>query len=109
MSDLAIFVKILHPSITFILRNDFTCIFDDNLVRLKATITPDTMPTIKGFNNLNPTIIFPPGLGPLPKIFEAAVCAVVGSNIAVRVVALVEHKSVEALFTASALQCTNTL
>lgn len=61
MADPTVFVMLAHAIITFILCNDFARIFDDNLVGLKTTIAPDTMPAIKSLDDLNPNIVLTTG------------------------------------------------
>ena len=107
MADLAVFVKLVHPIITFVLRNNLACILDDDLVRLKATIAPDTIPAIEGFYDLNPDVILTASLCSLSELFKAAVRATLCSDVTIGVVAFVEHEPVETLLIAPILRGTD--
>lgn len=93
----------MHSIITFFLRDYFTRVFYNNLVWLKATITPYPMPTVKGLDDFHANAVPASILTALPQAFEAAVRAVVTANITIRAVTFIKHKAVETVLTAAAL------
>lgn len=108
MTDLAVFISFVHSIITLVLGDNFARIFDNNLVRLKRTVTAYTMSTIKCFYDLDTNVISASVLTSLTQSFKTAIGAVISTNVTVGIITFVEHGTVEAVFTATSLRCANT-
>ena len=62
------------------------------------------MSTVKCFYDLNTNVVFASSLTSLTQSFEAAVGAVIGTNVTVSIVTFVEHETIEAVFIAARLR-----
>ena len=93
-----ILVHLSHPVITFILRNDLTSILHDDLTWIKCPITADPMPTVNGLDDFNSNVVFSSGFVTLAKILKTTVGAIVGTDVAICVITLIEHEAVETVF-----------
>ena len=98
-----VFIALFHAVITLILSYYLTCIFYDDLIRLKSSICPNAVASIDSFHDLNSNPVFAPGLAPLSQIRKSTICAMIGPNLAVVIVTFIQHETVVAIFAATGL------
>lgn len=108
MTHLSVFVEIMHAIVTFLLSDDFSCIFHDDLIRFECAIRSNSMTSIKRFTDFDTNIVLASSLRPLAQLLESAVGAMFRTNVAIAAVALVKHEAVEAVLIAAALGGANT-
>lgn len=97
----SIFIALVHPVVTLVLRYDLTRIFDDNLIGLKCPISSYAIAAVDGLHHFDTDAILSSAFVTLLQACKAAVGAVLGADVAVAVVALIEHEAVEAVFIAA--------
>lgn len=108
MAYLIIFVAILHPLIALILCDDLASILDNDLVWFKRPITADAISTISCLDHFDPDIILSTLLVPLLETFKCPIVAVLGADVAVGVVAFVEHVAVQTVVITAEFEGANT-
>lgn len=96
-----VLVLLIHATLTLGLSDDLTRVLHDDLVGLETAVAPHAVSTIRGLENLNTNAESTTLLGTLSQILECAVLAVVLANIAVGVVALIQHDAVLAVLGAT--------
>ena len=101
-TDLVFLIDLLHAPLTLGLRNNFSRIFDNDLVGLEAPHGSDTITLIFSLHDLN-TIIVAIALCALLELCKGTILALLSSKGAVGVVTLVGHDAVVAGFPASIL------
>jgi hypothetical protein len=94
---LVVLIHLIHPPLTLFLGDDLSSVFHDDLVGAEATIAPDAVAPIARFYDLNTNAEPATLLGSILKELEGAVGAMGEADIAVRLVALVQHDAVLAL------------
>ena len=104
---LCIFVELMHALITFFLSDDLASIFHDDLVWLKCPIRPNAMSTINGLADFDTDSVFPTSFGSLTQLFKGTICAMFWSDVAIAIVAFVEHEAVETILIATAFRSTD--
>ena len=102
---LIILVPVLHPIITLILRDNLTRILHNNLMWFEGPIAANAVTSICSLDDLDANIVFAPFLVAFLELLKAAVAATLGANIAISIVALVEHVAVQAAAIAAAFVC----
>lgn len=91
---LVILVDFIHSSFAFLFGDDLACVFHDDLVRLEAAIAADAIAAVRRLDNLDTDAIFSALGSPGRQVGKGTVCAFGLANVAICVVAFVEHDSV---------------
>lgn len=106
---LIILINFIHSSFAFLFGDDLACILHDDLVRLEAAIAADAIAAVRRLDNLDADAIFSAPVSPGCQIGKGAVRAFGLANVAICVVAFVEHDSVLARLGAAILWLAHTL
>lgn len=96
----------MHTLIALLLRNDLSSVLDNDLIRLKGAIWTYPVPTINGLHDLDANIVFSTCLASVLQFCKGAVGAQFRANVAIAVIAFVEHKAVHAVFAAAGFRAT---
>lgn len=102
-------ILLVHSALTFSLCDDLTGVFHDDLVRLEASVASNSITAICGLDDLHANAEATALLGPRIQPLESAVLTVLLANVAIRIVALVEHYAVLAVLSTPILGLANTL
>lgn len=106
---LVVLIHFIHPPLTLLLGDNLSGVFHDDLVGAEAAIAPDAVAPIARFYHLNTNAEPSTLLSPILEELEGAVGAMGEADIAVRLVALVEHDAVLALVSTALLGLADTL
>lgn len=104
---LIVLVLVFHAIIALILRDNLSCIFDDDLMWFEGSITSDTIATIRCLDHLDSNVVFAPPFVPFLELLEATIAATIGADIAVGIIALVEHMTIKAIVITSTSERTD--
>lgn len=105
---LVVFVPVFHALFAFVLRNNLSCVFDNDLVWLKCTIASDTVSPICCLDDFDADVVLPALFVALLETFKGPIVAVIGADVAVCVVAFVEHVPVQAVVITTCVWCADT-
>jgi hypothetical protein len=72
-------------------------------VRLEATVAADTVAAVRGLDNLDADVILAAFGSTSHQVSKGAVCAVSPPNVAVPVIALIEHAAIQTALAATVL------
>ena len=100
---LIVLIRGPHPPLALFLRDYLPCILNDNLIWLKAAVTANPVPTVRGFDDFDANVELAASLAALAQAAEAAVPAELLAQFAVGVIAFVEHVAVLAVFVTASL------
>jgi len=100
---IVVFVIFIHAAITLILSNDFSGIFNNNLVRIEAAIASDAIPSISSLDDLDTDSVRAANFTSFLQFSESAIGACCSSCATVGVITLIEHDSILTIFVASIL------
>ena len=87
----------MHTILAFLLSQDLTSIFDNDLIWCKASIASDTISSVDSFENLNANIVLVAVLDSLSQPSKSTISALLSSEQAIVVVALVVHHFIDAI------------
>jgi hypothetical protein len=96
-----VLIVLIHAPVTFIFRNDFSSVLNDDLISIEASIASHSIATINRLDNLNTNSILAAPFTTLLKISKGTVGAILTACSTVGIVTLVEHDSVLAIFITS--------
>jgi hypothetical protein len=108
-SHLVVFVNLVHAALTLNLSDNLTGILHDDLVGLEAAVAANAVTTIRSLDNLNTNSVLAAPRSTGCEISESTVGAMLLPDIAVVLVALVQHDSVLAAFATTVLRLANAL
>lgn len=104
-----VLVLLVHPALALGFGNDLSCVLHDDLVGFESAIASYTVATVRGLDDLDTHTIGTTLLGAFLQVLERAVLAAVFADIAVGVVALIQHDAVLTILCASVVTLANTL
>ena len=81
--------------------NYFPSVLDNDLVGLKRSIASNSIASIGRLNHLHADVVFSSFFATSAKFLEAAVGTMFGTNIAIVVITLVKHKTIETVLVTS--------
>ena len=97
---LVLLVNLLHASLAFVLGDDFTGVFDNDLVRLKSSHGANSKTAIFGLCDLD-AIIVPIALRSSLQLSERSVLTLIWQQFAVSTITLIGHDTVMASLSAT--------
>lgn len=97
---LIVLVLDFHPSIALLLRDDLTCILNNDLMWIKTSHGTDAITTILRLNNLN-TIVVPVALGTDLQFRKSAIGAKFWADETVGFITFIKHEAVLAILAAT--------
>lgn len=100
-SYLGILITPVHTVVTLLLSDDLAGILNNDLLRIESAVCADTVAAVESFAYLNPDAILTTSFCSLAERFEGTVSAVLGADVAIAIITLVEHRAVVASFIAS--------
>lgn len=106
---LVIFVDFIHSSFTFFFGNDLARILHDDLVRLEAAIAADAIAAVGRLDDLDTHAILATSSSTSGELRKRAVRAILLANVAVGLVAFIQHDPVLAALAAAVLWLAHTL
>lgn len=109
MTDLIVLVNLVHAALAFLFRNDLNRVLHDDLIWLKAAIAANPVPPVARLDDFHAHAIPAALLGAFLKILEGAVLAMRLADIAVRLIALIEHDAILAVLAAAVFDLADTL
>ncbi len=93
------FVDLIHSPVALFLCYNLTSIFHDDLVRLEAAVAADSVTAVRRLDNLDTDAILAALGSTSSQGRKGTVCAQVFAQVAVPLIALVEHDAVLAVVT----------
>jgi hypothetical protein len=90
-----LFVYLFHAPLAFRLRDDFSSIFHDNLMRLESSHSPHTVASILGIQYLH-TVVVAIAFGTSLKLCKRPITTLLGAQSAVGIVTLIRHDAIVA-------------
>jgi hypothetical protein len=91
---LIILVLFVHPALTFRFRDDLARVLHDNLVGFETAVAADAVAAVTRLDNLHTDTVPAALLGALLQVLKRAVLAMVLAEVAVCVIALVQHDAI---------------
>jgi hypothetical protein len=108
-TNLIVLVFVVHASLALFLRDDLTRVFHNDLIRVEVAIAANAIATVRGLDNLDANTVLAAFASTSHEIGKGAVVAKLLANIAIVVVAFVEHDSVLAILATAIVGSAHTL
>lgn len=108
-THLVVLVLLIHSTFTLLVGDDLARVLHNDLMRFKAAVATHTISSVFGLEDLNTYAVTTSFLGSFREHLESPVLAELLADVAVGIIALVQHNTILAVLCASVFRRTYTL
>lgn len=108
MTYFSVLVTTMHTIVTFFLSNNLARVFNNDLIRFERAVGTNPVAAVDCFAYLDTNVVLTASLCTFAEGLEGTIGAVIGADVAIAIIAFVEHETVMAIFIAATFGSTDT-